>query len=314
VIAAQDILRTVDQDFKYLDNQPSTVFGQVDNVSQDDMKCINIERENVKQNVSSCLSIKDGIEPSDESKVTVVTREEVKFQKFVDPAIQDLYGFADATWFGCNSRKFRENLHQGNEEKRISFHLFRAKARAAPSMITTVSRLEFKAITHLNKLARQEQVFAAHEFVYNSFKIKLGYVASETWTSHAYVSNENQQVKNHTNMLQLTHVSTKDNLAQLQPGELTFEKHQQSTLLYRPKCLCSTTEQLSSSTRLASYESMTDYAMKSRYNDTLQLKGLAIAKFVEWFTGFTMFHSTLYVCKVILGKILRRYKQDMAGD
>jgi len=55
---------------------------------------------------------------------------------------------------------------------------------------------------------------------------------------------------------------------------------------------------------------MTDYATKSRYNDALQLKGLAIAKF----TGFTMFHSTLYACKVILGKILRRYKQDMAGD
>jgi len=57
VVAAQNILRTVDQDFKYFDNQYPTVYGQVRNVSQDDMKCINIENKDVKQNVSSCLPI-----------------------------------------------------------------------------------------------------------------------------------------------------------------------------------------------------------------------------------------------------------------
>lgn len=57
MVAAQNIFWTVDQDFKYFDNQYPTVYGQVRNVSQDDMKCMNIENKDVKQNVSSCLPI-----------------------------------------------------------------------------------------------------------------------------------------------------------------------------------------------------------------------------------------------------------------
>lgn len=91
-----------------------------------------------------------------------------------------------------------------------------AKARVAPSKITTIPRPELQAATlavQLSRILKQELIPATQELFYSDSEFVLRYLANDTKRFHTFVANKVQQIKNIINASLWKHVKTQDNPA-----------------------------------------------------------------------------------------------------
>lgn len=243
----------------------------------------------------------------------VIALADVKFPRCMKPVgfgnaiIKELHHFADASQvgYGCTSY-----LRQVNGKGEVSCRLLMAKARVAPSKVTTIPRLELQAATvsmRVSKLLKQEEVPATNEFFYSDSEIVLAYLANDAKRFHTYVANRVQQIKNHTDVSQWRHVPTDDNPADLASRGTTVDGLIHSIWFQGPGFLHSKEYSPSSPTDFELRPDDPD--VRSSTSHVIQSQGPVMTTLVERLKRFSSLHSAVRAMEV-LGRLARRFQQD----
>ncbi|XP_057677992.1 uncharacterized protein LOC130907200 [Corythoichthys intestinalis] len=126
----------------------------------------------------------------------------------------ELHHFSDASTSGYGMCSY---LRAVSESGKVHCVLVMAKARVAPTKITTIPRLELSATllaTRISDLLKSEmEIEDLHNYFWTDSKVVLGYINNDEKRFHLFVANRIQQIKTSTTPSQWQYVASEDNPA-----------------------------------------------------------------------------------------------------
>ncbi len=126
----------------------------------------------------------------------------------------ELHHFSDASSIGYGACSY---LRYKNDENRVHCSLIMAKARVAPSKVTSIPRLELSAAVtavRLSVLLKSElHIEIDEEFFWTDSQVVLSYINNEARRFHVFVANRVQLIRENTNLNQWHYVDTSENPA-----------------------------------------------------------------------------------------------------
>lgn len=126
----------------------------------------------------------------------------------------ELHHFTDASTTGYGECTYLRTIDTTGQ---IHCSLVMAKARVAPTKVTTVPRLELSAavvaVRTSDMLKRELEIEDAQEFFWTDSKVVLGYINNDARRFHVFVANRIQRIKNSTESSQWRYVASEENPA-----------------------------------------------------------------------------------------------------
>lgn len=126
----------------------------------------------------------------------------------------ELHHFTDASVVGYGVCTY---LRAISKTGRIHCSLVIAKARVAPTKVTTVPRLELSAavvaVRISNMLKEELELENMQEFFWTDSQVVLGYINNDARRFHVFVANRIQHIKESTTLTQWRYVASEDNPA-----------------------------------------------------------------------------------------------------
>ena len=133
-----------------------------------------------------------------------------------DEMIVELHHFSDASSIGYGQCSY---LRTVGSDGLVSCSLVISKSRVVPTKPVTVPRLELTAAVLSVKISRflQDELKLQNvkEFFWTDSKVVLGYISNEARRFHVYVANRVQEIRDHTEPGQWSHVTTEENPADI---------------------------------------------------------------------------------------------------
>ncbi len=135
-------------------------------------------------------------------------------QGFCKTVTRELHHFSDASNIGYGSCSY---LRSKNEDGKVHCSLVMAKARVAPTKLTSIPRLELSAAVvaaRSSVMLRNELEMPIHaEFFWTDSQVVLAYINNEARRFHVFVANRVQMIREHTSPSQWHYIDTKENPA-----------------------------------------------------------------------------------------------------
>lgn len=135
-------------------------------------------------------------------------------QGFRKTVTRELHHFSDASNIGYGSCSY---LRSKNEDGQVHCSLVIAKARVAPTKLTSIPRLELSAAVvtpRLSVMLRNELEMPIHaEFFWTDSQVVLAYINNEARRFHVFVANHVQMIREHTSPSQWHYIDTTENPA-----------------------------------------------------------------------------------------------------
>ncbi|XP_037113011.1 uncharacterized protein LOC119126082 isoform X2 [Syngnathus acus] len=126
----------------------------------------------------------------------------------------ELHHFSDASVTGYGECSYLRAIDTSGQ---IHCSLVMAKARVAPTKVTTVPRLELSAavvaVRTSDLLKRELELEDAQEIFWTDSKVVLGYINNDARRFHVFVANRIQRIKNSTKPSQWRYVASEENPA-----------------------------------------------------------------------------------------------------
>lgn len=126
----------------------------------------------------------------------------------------ELHHFSDASSIGYGACSY---LRYKNDRDEVHCSLVMAKARVAPSKVTSIPRLELAAAVISAKvsvmLKRELDMKIDQEIFWTDSQVVLGYINNDARRFHIYVANRVQLIRNNSNPNQWYYVDTLENPA-----------------------------------------------------------------------------------------------------
>ncbi|XP_077954078.1 uncharacterized protein LOC144391329 [Gasterosteus aculeatus] len=135
-------------------------------------------------------------------------------QGFCKTVTRELHHFSDASNIGYGSCSY---LRSKNEDGEVHCSLVMAKARVAPTKLTSIPRLELSAAVvaaRSSVMLRNELEMPIHaEFFWTDSQVVLAYISNEARRFHVFVANRVQMIREHTSPSQWHYIDTTENPA-----------------------------------------------------------------------------------------------------
>ncbi|XP_060763802.1 uncharacterized protein LOC132872763 [Neoarius graeffei] len=126
----------------------------------------------------------------------------------------ELHHFSDASTSGYGVCSY---LRAVSTTGKVHCSLVMAKARVAPTKVTTIPRLELSAAVtavRISDLLKKElEIDFLHEFFWTDSKVVIGYINNDARRFHVFVANRVQRIKQSTEPAQWRYVASEDNPA-----------------------------------------------------------------------------------------------------
>ena len=126
----------------------------------------------------------------------------------------ELHHFSDASTSGYGVCSYLRAVSTAGE---VHCSLVMAKARVAPTKVTTIPRLELSAAVtavRISDLLRRElEIDCLREFFWTDSKVVIGYINNDARRFHVFVANRVQRIKQSTEPVQWRYVASEDNPA-----------------------------------------------------------------------------------------------------
>lgn len=150
----------------------------------------------------------------------------------------ELHHFSDASSVGYGACSY---IRYKNDHNKVHCSLIMAKARVAPSKVTSIPRLELSAAmpaSRLSVLLKSELNMKINdEFFWTDSKVTLAYINNEARRFHVFVANLVQSIRENTNPSQWHYVDTAKNPADHASRGLRASQIQSSNWLSGPEFL-----------------------------------------------------------------------------
>ncbi|XP_049422007.1 uncharacterized protein LOC125882268 [Epinephelus fuscoguttatus] len=135
-------------------------------------------------------------------------------QDFGNISRVELHHFSDASNTGYGACSY---LRYKNDNNEVHCSLVMAKARVAPTKVTSVPRLELSAAVTLVRMSvmlkNELEMKIDEEFFWTDSQVLLAYIDNEARRFHVFVANRVQLIRENTNPSQWHYVDTAQNPA-----------------------------------------------------------------------------------------------------
>lgn len=135
-------------------------------------------------------------------------------QDFGKTVTRELHHFSDASNLGYGSCSY---LRSKNEDGNVHCSLVMAKARVAPTKLTSIPRLELSAAVVAARssvmLRNELEMPIDGEFFWSDSQVVLAYINNEARRFHVFVANRVQMIREHTSPSQWHYIDTTENPA-----------------------------------------------------------------------------------------------------
>lgn len=150
----------------------------------------------------------------------------------------ELHHFSDASSVGYGACSY---IRYKDDHNKVHCSLIMAKARVAPSKVTSIPRLELSAAVLAAKLSvllkSEMNMNINDEYFWTDSKVTLAYINNEARRFHVFVANRVQSIRGNTDPNQWHHVDTAENPADHASRGLRASEIQSSNWLTGPEFL-----------------------------------------------------------------------------